>query len=174
MFGRNIEILLDTYINLIENNAVYKENTEFVLRLKGVDLKKMAQKYSGTPNIQVLGMVSFSNSCFEQSHEADINVILENGPIYSNTLVGKAPFLAATGKPVFVLAPERSEMRTILKDNQYIASYSDAVEIKSKLENLIQNRLNSDEAVCPFEDYFSDENFKIHLDAILFAKGGEN
>ena len=174
MFGRNIEILLDTYIDLIESNAVYKENTEFVLRLKGSDLKKMAQKYSSIPNIQVLGMVSFSNSCFEQSHEADINVILENGPIYSNTLVGKAPFLAATGKPVFVLAPERSEMRTILKDNQYIASYSDAVEIKSKLENLIQNRLNSDEAVCPFEDYFSDENFKIHLDAILFAKGEDN
>lgn len=174
MFGRNIEILLEAYIDLIESNANYRENTEFVLRLKGVDLKKMAQKYSAIPNIKVLGMVSFSNSCYEQSHEADINIILENGPIYSNTLVGKAPFLASIGKPVFVLAPERSEMRSILKDNQYIASYSDPEEIKNKLESLIQTKLNSDEAVYPFEDYFSDENFKIYLDAILFDKGEDN
>ncbi|WP_016989019.1 hypothetical protein [Flavobacterium sp. ACAM 123] len=174
MFGRNIEILLDAYIKLIESNAVYKENTEFVLRLKGVDLIKLAQKYSAIPNIQVLGMVSFSNSCFEQSQEADVNIILENGPIYSNTLVGKAPFLASIGKPIFILSPERSEMRSILKEDQYIASYSDQEEIKNRLENLIQNRLNSDEAVHPFGDYFSDENFKIYLDAILFAKGYDN
>lgn len=173
MFGRNIEILLDAYIELIESDTIYKENTEFVLRLKGVDLKKMAQKYSAIPNIQVFGMLSFSNSCFEQTHEADINIILENGPLYSNTLVGKAPFLASISKPVFVLAPARSEMRSILDENQYIANYSNKEEIKSKLEKLIQSRLDSNEPVNPFGDYFSDGKFKILLDAILFSKGDE-
>lgn len=174
MFGRNIEILLDAYIDLIENNTIYKDNTELILRLKCVDLIAMSKKYSEITNIQVLSITSFSNSCFEQTYEADINIILENGPIYSNTLVGKAPFLASIGKPIFVLAPERSEMRSILKDNQYIASYSDAAEIKNKLENLIQSRLNANEAEHPFGDYFSNENFKIQLDTILFAKGDDN
>jgi len=168
MFGRNLEILLDAYLELIEANCIYKENTEFVLRLKGVDLIKTAAKYSTIPNIKVFGMLSFSNSCFEQTHEADINIILENGPLYSNTLVGKAPFLASIHKPIFVLAPVRSELRLILEDHQYIASSSDKEEIKNKLKNLIQNRLNGNEIVQPFGDYFSDENFKIMLDKVLF------
>lgn len=173
MFGRNIEILLDAYVELIESNSNYKENTEFVLRLKGVDVKKMAQKYSETPNIQILGMLSFSNSCYEQMVEADINIILENGPLYSNTLVGKAPFLASFNKPVLCISPERSEMRRIIADNQYIANCNDTEEVKQKLENLIINRLNSSEAVYPFGDYFSDENFKVMLDAILFESKAE-
>ena len=100
-------------------------------------------------------------------HEADINIILENGPIYSNTLVGKAPFLAAIKKPVLCISPERSEMRRIITDNQYIASCNDKEEIKQKLENLIRNRMVSTEPVYPFGDYFSDENFKKMLDEIL-------
>ena len=167
-FGRNIEILLDAYQDLVENNPVYSANTEFVLRLKGSDAKKLAVKYSNIPNIVVLDMSSFSNSCHEQMHEADINIILENGPLYCNILVGKAPFLAATGKPVLSISPERSEMRRIIKDDQYIASCTDKEEIKQKLENLIVNRMNSTEAVYPFGDYFSDGNFKEMLDKVLF------
>ena len=41
-------------------------------------------------------------------------------------------------------------------------------EIKQKLENLIINRMNSDEEVYPFGDYFGDENFKMMLDKVLF------
>jgi hypothetical protein len=167
-FGRDIEILLDAYEELVANNAILKENTEFVLRLKGVDLKKLAEKYSKTPSIIILNMVSFSNSCNEQMYEADINIILENGPLYCNILVGKAPFLAAIGKPILSISPERSEMRSIIKDHQYIASCNDKEEIKFKLEKLIINRMNSDEPVYPFGDYFSDKNFKIMLDKILF------
>ncbi|MFV8372616.1 hypothetical protein [Flavobacterium sp. LB2P74] len=167
-FGRDVHILLDAYQDLIENNPVYKENTEFVLRLKGVDLKKLVVKYANTPNIVILDMSTFSNSCYEQIYEADINIILENGPLYCNILVGKAPFLAATEKPVLSISPERSEMRRIIKDNQYIASSTDLEEIKQKLENLIVNRMNSNEAVYPFGDYFSDENFKTMLDKVLF------
>jgi hypothetical protein len=44
-FGRNIEILLDAYKELIENNILFQENTEFVLRLKWGELQKLAKKY---------------------------------------------------------------------------------------------------------------------------------
>lgn len=167
MFGRDIEILLDAYQELLETNILYQENTEFVVRVKGIDLKKLQHKYSKTPNIIILDTIDFSNSCNEQLMESDINILLENGPIYSNILVGKAPFLAAIKKPILSISPERSEMRRIIKDNQYIASFGNKEEIKQKLENLIISRMNSNEAVYPFGDYFSDENFKIMLDKVL-------
>lgn len=166
-FGRDVYVLLDAYQELVKTNVLYKENTELVLRLKGINVPQVVAKYSKTPNIIILNMSSFSNSCFEQMHQADINIILENGPLYCNILVGKAPFLAATKKPILSISPERSEMRRIITDTKYIASCNDKVEIKEKLENLIFNRLNSDEAVYPFGDYFSDENFKVMLDKVL-------
>lgn len=166
-FGRNIEILLDAYQELVEINPVYKEDTEFVLRMKGIDLKKLATKYSKTPNIMILETLNFSNSCYEQQHTVDINIILENGPIYCNILVGKAPFLASFGKPVFAISPKRSELREIITDKQYIADCEDKGEIKQKLENLIMSRLHSNDSVTPFGDYFSDENFIKNLNTIL-------
>lgn len=166
-FGRNIEELLDAYVELVHTNSLYKENTEFVIRVKGIDLERLREKYSKTPNIVILSTLNFSNSCNEQMYEADINIILENGPLYCNILVGKAPFLAATQKPILSISPERSEMRRIITDNQYIANCNDKEEIKQKLENLIINRLNSDETVFPFGDYFGDDNFKKMLDEVL-------
>lgn len=167
MFGRNIEMVLDAFEELVASNPLYKENTEFVLRLKGIDIDRLVAKYSKTPNIIVLYNLNFSNSCNEQMHEADINIIVENGPLYCNILVGKAPFLAALRKPILSISPERSEMRRVIKDHQYIASCSEKEEIKEKLEKLIINRMNSDEAVYPFGDYFSDANFKVMLDKVL-------
>ncbi len=167
MFGRDIEIVLDAYEDLVANNPMYKENTEFVIRVKGIDLKKLKDRYSNTPNIVIMGTLNFSNSCNEQMHEADINIILENGPLYSNILGGKAAFLAALKKPILSIAPERSEIRRIISDQKYVATYSDILEIKNKLEDLIIDRINSDEAVYPFGDYFSDENFKCSLEKIL-------
>ncbi|MBX9807987.1 MAG: hypothetical protein K2X95_09345 [Flavobacteriaceae bacterium] len=168
-FGRNADILLDAYQELVERNAVYKENTEFVLRLNGQQNQRLREKYSKIDTISILDTVNFSNSCNEQMHEADINIILENGPLYCNILVGKAPFLAAIRKPVLCISPIRSELRNIIKDKRFIASCNDKEEIKQKLENLIVNRLNSNEPVDSFGDYFSDENFKIMLDKVLFA-----
>lgn len=168
MFGRNIEIVLDAYEELLEKNTQYRENTEFVLRLKGVDLKQLAAKYVKFPNIIILNTSTFSNSCYEQMYEADINIILENGPFYSNTLVGKAPFLAATKKPILTISPERSEIRGIITDEKYIANCNDKQDIKQKLQNLIEDRMNSDEPAYPFGDYFSDDNFKKMLDKVLF------
>jgi hypothetical protein len=172
-FGRNIEIVLDAYQELVLENSLYKENTEFAIRVKGIDLQKLAKKYAKTRNIIILGTLNFSNSCNEQVHEADINIILENGPLYCNILVGKAPFLAAIRKPILSVSPEKSEIRRIIIDDQYIASCLDKKDIKQKLENLIINRIYSDEAVYPFGNYFSDENFKEKLNNVLFEHAGQ-
>lgn len=166
-FGRNVDVLLDAYKELVDENPSYKENTEFVLRLRGQDNNRITQKYAKSENIIVLDTLNFSNSAYEQVHIADINVILENGPIYCNILVGKAPFLAAIGKPILSISPERSELRKIIKDKQYIADSGNKEEVKQKLENLIKKRLASDEPVHPFGDYFSDENFIKTLNTIL-------
>jgi hypothetical protein len=168
MFGRDIEIVLDAYEELVAKNTLYKDNTQFVLRVKGIDVEQLKAKYAKMPNIIVLYTLNFSNSCNEQMHEADINIILENGPLYCNILVGKAPFLAGLQKPILSISPERSEMRRIIREDKYIASYSNREEIKQKLENLIVERMNSTEAVFPFGDYFGDENFKHMLDMVLF------
>lgn len=168
MFGRNIDNLLDAYQELIESNLSYKENTEFVLRLNGQHNKRLKEKYFKTANILILDTLNFSNSANEQIHEADILIILENGPLYSNILVGKAAFLASIKKPILCISPIRSELRKIIKDEKIIANSNDKEEIKLKLKNLIVNRMNSDAPVNPFGDYFSDKNFKKMLDKVLF------
>ncbi|MBC5841436.1 hypothetical protein H8R23_08460 [Flavobacterium sp. F-380] len=167
-FGRNINILLDCYEALVNANEQYRENTEFVLRVKGVNLNELRIRYASTPNIIVLDCLNFSNSANEQIHETDITIILENGPLYCNILVGKAPFLAAYNKPVLSISPFRSELRGIIKDEKYIADCNNKEEIKQKLETLMSDRLNSEKEVYPFGDYFSDENFKQMLDLILY------
>ena len=167
MFGRDIEIVLDAYQELVKNIPIFKENTEFVCRMKGVNLAEMVKKYQNTTNIVLLDTLDFANSSNEQIHEADILLILENGPLYSNTLMGKAPFLAALKKPILTLSPERSEIRGLIKNEKYIATMDNKTEIKQKLENLIKERLICQEDVFPFGDYFSDENFKIMLDKVL-------
>lgn len=167
MFGRDIDILLDCYQELINSHLIYKENTEFVLRLRGKDNERLRLKYSNCDNIIIFDTLNFSNSCYEQTHEADIYIILENGPIYSNVLVGKAPFLASLKRPILCICPEKSEMRVLVKDKKYIASYNNKEEIKLKLKNLIEDRFNSNDLVYPFGNYFSDENFKEMLDMIL-------
>jgi len=169
-FGRNVEILLEAYRELVQANPLYKNETDFVLRMKGINMQALSKKYADTPNIVLLDTLNFSNSCYEQQHFADINIILENGPIYCNILVGKAPFLGALCKPVFCLSPERSELRDIVKDERFIANMNDKEEIKQKLEGLIQLRLKSDETVYPFGDFFSDGNFTKSLNKILADK----
>jgi hypothetical protein len=169
-FGRNANILLDAYKELVNENVAYKEQTEFIMRIKGSDCERLRKKYASTPNIQIYGSLNFSNSSIEQIEETDIAIILENGPIYCNILVGKAPFLAAYKKPILSLSPQRSELRNCIIDQKYIASMDNHEEIKFKLEQLIKDRMSSNEQVYPFGDYFSDANFKKYLDEILSAK----
>jgi hypothetical protein len=105
---------------------------------------------------------------YEQKHFSDINILLENGPLCCNILLGKTPLLASIDKPTFTLSPKQSEIRNIIKKEEFIASYENKEEIKSKLENLIINRLNNETAyVNPFEDYFDLDKFKTLLKEIL-------
>jgi len=167
MFGRDIEIVLDAYQELIEENAIFENETELICRLKGVNLKMLQEKYKTMGNIILLDTLNFVNSSIEQMQEADILLILENGPLYSNTLMGKAPFLADLRKPILALSPQRSEIRGLVEDQKYIATMDDKNEIKNKLKILIEERLNSDVEVFPFGDYFSDGNFRKMLDEVL-------
>ena len=82
-------------------------------------------------------------------------------------MVGKAPFLASLNKPILSISPIRSELRKIIKENKFIANFEDKVEIKQKLEILIQDRQLSNNPVYPFGDYFSDENFVKMLNKVL-------
>jgi hypothetical protein len=166
-FGRKINTLLDAYAALVNENATIKEETEFVLRLGGGDVNALRENYKACSNIVILPTLNFSNSAYEQTHNADINVILENGPLYCNILVGKAPFLASLNKPVFCVSPERSELRQIIKDSQLIANGGDIGDVKVKLKALIEKRLVSNEPVYCFGDYFSDSCFKQILSPIL-------
>lgn len=167
MFGRNIENFLLAYKELLDENSNYINETEVVLRVKGEGVKQLKEKFNTVANIQILNTINFSNSSNEQIHESDIVLILENGPLYCNILVGKAPFLAAYNKPVLCLSPEKSELRNIITDERCIANMHNVSEIKQKLKVLIDNRLVSQEPFSPFGDYFSDENFKKQLDVII-------
>lgn len=170
MFGRNIENLLLAYEQLINENITYKTETEFVLRVKGEGVKYLKERFGNNSNIHLFDTINFSNSSNEQIHESDIVIILENGPLYCNILVGKAPFLAAYHKPVLCVSPEKSELRKIITDNRCIAKIDSVMDLKEKLKVLIDNRLQSNESFYSFGNYFTDENFKQSLETILFEK----
>lgn len=166
-FGRNLDVLLDVYNELVNEDAKIKADTEVSIRLKTNEFERFRNKYSNHENISVLEKADFLTSSYEQMFESDIILILENGPDISNILVGKAPFVDTLKKPVLILAPEASELRRIVKDEKYIAAYSNKAEIKEKLKNLILDRLKSNSEVSVFGNYFSDDNFKIQLNQIL-------
>jgi hypothetical protein len=167
MFGRNIEVLLDAYKSLLDENPAFLDDTEFILRMKGGNVVYLKDKFSKYPNIQFLDLLNFANSSNEQMHETSINIILENGPLYSNTLVGKAPFLDCIGKRYFILAPQKSELRSLLRENQCVAHYDNPLEMKQKLKDLINNEIQNIPYIAPLQHFYSDENFKVLLDEIL-------
>ncbi|MCH4821583.1 hypothetical protein ML462_00220 [Gramella lutea] len=164
--GRNLQILLDAYQNLINENSYLKAKTELILRLRGGNIKELRDKYNGD-NILFLKPVDFAESSLEQKLESDIIIVLENCATHSNILVGKAPFISSLNKPVLSLSPERSEMRRILRTEEYAANCSDKEEICLKLKNLIDRCLERSVFESPFKDYFEPENFKCHLKKIL-------
>ncbi|HPE84094.1 MAG TPA: hypothetical protein PLV43_10280 [Aequorivita sp.] len=169
MFGRNLINVLEAYVALLKEYPMVKNDTEFVLRIKGDDVKKIKERYMVWDNIKILDFLDFSNSFNEQFYESDINIVLENGPYYANTLGGKVPFLASTGKPVFVVSPERSELRLIITDTKYLADMNNVEEIKLKMGELIKERLNTNDRLNQFGNYFTDGNFKILLENVLKA-----
>jgi glycosyltransferase involved in cell wall biosynthesis len=165
-FGRNLDILLDAFAELCNENQNIKENVEMVFRLKSSENNRLIQKYSEYENIHILDGLNFSNSANEQAEESDIILILESHLDYSNILLGKAPFVASLNKPVFALLPLECELRKIIKNENDIATSNNQIEIKQKLVKQIED-FSDMGLVNPFEDYFSDENFKIMLDEII-------
>lgn len=167
MFGRNAKNVLQAYKEIIEEDAVMYENTECVFRVKGDEVNDLKKMYAESKNIKILETTDFSNSSNEQIQESDIVLILENGPIYCNILVGKAPFLSEYNKPVLVVSPPKSELRNIVKNQKYIANMNEVGDIKNKLKPLIESCLLSESKHYPFDNYFSDENFLNLLEQIL-------
>ncbi len=163
-FGRNIDILLDAYSELLQENNDIATNTEMVLRLRGSHNKRLIAKYNA-PNISILDCLDFSNSSNEQRTQGDIFIILENCAPHSNILVGKAPFLASLQKPVLSLSPQKSEMRRIITEQKYIADCNSKNEIKEKLKHLIQNYNKA--PVFPFGDYFELPALKKFLEEVI-------
>ncbi|WP_367773699.1 hypothetical protein AB3G33_07135 [Flavobacterium sp. WC2421] len=167
-YGRNIDILIDAYVDLISANSDLFEQTELVLRLKSSDNKRIKEKYKNFDSVHVLDGLDFSNSANEQIYEADIVVLLESTFDYSNILLGKAPFVASLEKPVLALLPDFCELRNIIKNENYIAKSYDKEDVTSKLEALIVKALDTNETVFPFGDYFKDDFFKNKLKEVLF------
>ena len=166
--GRNLNILLDAYLALLEKDSFYRENTEFLLRLTGPYSEDIIQKYQQHPNLIFLDQVSFSESLHEMKFETDLLIILENCSGRSNILPGKVPVIASLRKPFLCLAPEISEMRKLLHESAFVATCDDREEIMRKLDRLIVSIYERKEfKKDPFNGYFNEENFNICLQEIL-------
>jgi len=157
-FKRNIDVLLDAYIKLIEHNLFFKDNSEFVLRIRGNHTQRLFEKYDKYENIKILKTLPFSESLEEQKSESDIVVILENNAPHSNILPGKTPVMAYLNKHLLIISPKRSELRGLASEFN-IASYSNQYEIKNKLKELIERVVLSDSGGNLFKNYFSDAEF---------------
>ncbi|WP_456314103.1 hypothetical protein [Pseudomonas shirazensis] len=164
-FGRNLDILLDAFAELCDENQMIYENVEMVFRLKSAENKRLTEKYSKYKNIHILDGLNFSNSANEQIRESDITLILESYLEYSNILLGKAPFVASLNKPIFALLPSECELRKIIKNENYVATSNNSKEIKEKLRNVIEN-FSKDQFANPFQNYFSLDQFKNNLEKI--------
>lgn len=165
MFGRNVFTLVEAFKHLQNEHEWIKEEVEFVLRVKGEGLKKLIENTEGHNNILVLDTLNFSNSSNEQIYESDINIILENGPYYSNILGGKVPFLFALDKKIFISSPERSELRRYLPNYPFLCDMNNLEDTKSKLYEVLTSE-NLHNSVG--KELFSDESFKKALDMILY------
>jgi hypothetical protein len=166
--GRNLNILLDAYLALLEKERSYRENTQFLLRITGPYREEIIQKYHQHPNLIFLKQVSFSKSLLEMKYVADISIILENCLGYSTILPGKVPIIALLKKPFLCLSPAISEMRRLVHDPAFVATCDDREEIMQKLESLIVSI--SEEKIYkedPFRGYFKERTFNSKLEQIL-------
>ncbi|CAM4306651.1 hypothetical protein [Flavobacterium terrigena] len=164
MFGRNVFTIVDAFKQLMEKHEWIKEEVEFVLRVKGDGVNKLKEMVKDSANILVLDTLNFSNSSNEQIHESDINIILENGPFYSNILGGKVPFLFALDKKVFISSPDRSELRRYLPNYPFLCDMNNLEDTKSKLYDVLTSEDLHNTAA---KELFSDESFKKSLDQIF-------
>lgn len=159
MFGRNIFSFLNAFEKLLIKDKNLKDKVEVVLRVKGEGVNQLKEKYKNNSNVFILDTLNFSDSYTEQKDQSDIVLILENGPHYSNILVGKSPVLEALSKPVLCLAPHESELRNLIKIDTSIANMDNEVEIEEKLSRKIASIIYGNTKENTFGEYFSTSNF---------------
>lgn len=166
--GRDLDTLLIAYEQLIKQNNLVGEKTEFHIRIKGKESKRLKEKFSGTQNIKFFKTVFFAESAEEQNKVSDVIILLDNCTIRSNILLGKAPFISSIKKAALIIGSTNSELRRIVKNDKYFADYSKPEEIKVKLENLVINEMNfRNEMHSPFGNYFNDLGYIKKLNKIL-------
>lgn len=165
-YGRNIIGLLTAYLKLLHRKPLFAEKTELIFRLKSNKIFELRDLYK-SPNIKILEGVDLCTSIYEQKELSDLNIILDNGPNYSNILVGKAPVLSYLGKPVFIISPNDSELSDLVQDKDMIANANDLTDIENKLESLIEKLMGKLKYKDAFGDYFSQIEFNKRLNQLL-------
>ncbi|MGI0107853.1 hypothetical protein [Salinimicrobium sp. WS361] len=166
--GRNLEILLDAYLELLNRKSSFRETTQFLLRITGPYSAEITKKYQHYPNLIFLEQMAFVESLQEMKYQTDILIILENCRECSNILPGKVPVIASLNKPFLCLSPIKSELRRLLYEPAFVACCDDRGEIMQKLEHLIASvSLEKKFKEDPFRGYFNEKNFNNRLKAIL-------
>lgn len=165
-YGRNVDGLLSSYIKLLQRKPLFREKTELVLRLKSNKIFELRDRYQH-PNIKILEGVDLCTSIYEQKELSDLNIILDNGPDYSNILVGKAPVLSYLAKPVFIIAPNDSELFDVTQDKNMIANRNDLIDIENKLDSILEKLISQQKSEDTFGEYFSKNEFNNRLNQLL-------
>ncbi|UZH55637.1 hypothetical protein JRG66_01710 [Salinimicrobium tongyeongense] len=166
--GRNLDILLDAYLELLNRKGGFRDTTQFLLRITGPYSSELKEKYQHHPNLIVLEQIPFSRSVQEMKTETDIVIILENCRKRSNILPGKVPFIASLNKPFLCLSPKISELRRLIHEPAFVATCDDREEILQKLDHLITSVFQKKEfKEDPFRGYFNEKNFNNRLKVIL-------
>ncbi|UBZ07452.1 hypothetical protein LDL76_01800 [Salegentibacter mishustinae] len=170
--GRSLTNFLDVYVELVDKNPVIKKETEVFLRIKGEGVDELKMKYNNHPNIEIRSFASFNISFEELKKETDIGLILENNSSHSNILPGKVPVLIQLKKYLFILGPERSELKRLAKEKGIFSSYRKN-DIAENLILTISQVLNKEPKKYELEDYFSQTEFRKKLNYIINTTNSE-
>ena len=163
-YGREIEIVLRAFKELLQEQSKLIGKAKFILRLKSNYLQDLKNEFVDTNEIEFLPLINAEMSLEEQINMVDCNILLENGPLYSSSLLGKAPVADYCGGNVLIVSPARSELRDIANP-EYVTSYCKD-EIKYKLLKII-TKYNSEDNILPFGNYFTQEIFKSKIEELI-------
>ncbi|MCF4102121.1 hypothetical protein L1I30_10620 [Gillisia sp. M10.2A] len=172
-FKRNIDILIDAFIDLSKEEIFINNNVELVLRIRGNHTARLIEKYHLSSNVFILDTLPFIESYYEQKEEADILVLLENCSPHSNILPGKTPVLASLNKPIMAISPKRSELRRILLDDN-IANCNNPAEVKLKLLRMIKNLRYRDINTSSFTHDYLKSDFLDYLKLVVANNEWDN
>lgn len=167
MFGRNIDFILDCFDELCSENSEIKKITVMKMRLKGQENLRLRKKYTHNNNIFISDSVDFFTSFSEQMTESDINILIENGPFYSNVLLGKTSIIDYFQKPVLIFSPDFSEFRAICGDYPFLCSMNNKLEIKQTITRIVKAFKSGDKVSSPFNDLFTQDYFNRALSKAL-------